>query len=230
MFSRSADLYDAAYSWKDYAQESERVHAAIEARKRSPGRRLLDVACGTGRHLEHLSRWYECEGCDLDPGMLAQARRRLPGVRLFEADMRALDAGARYDAVVCLFSSIGYVADPAPAVAAMARHLELGGVLLVEPWLTPEAVRPHVSAFFVDGDDLKLCRMSSATVEGRRMALEFSYLVGRDGRVEHFQETHETWLHTDAEYRAAFERAGLEVEHDPEGPMGRGLYRGLRRA
>ena len=230
MFSRSADLYDAVYSWKDYAREAEAVHDAIEAHRRSRGRRLLDVACGTGRHLEHLKLWYDCEGCDLDPAMLAVARARHPGLRLFECDMRTLDAGRRYDAVVCLFSAIGYVGELGPAIAALGRHVAPGGVLLVEPWLTPEAVQPpHVSAIFVDRPELKVCRMATGVVEGRRMRLEFEYLVGREARVERFSESHETWLHTDDEYRAAFLEAGLEVEHDPEGPMGRGLYIGLRR-
>jgi ubiquinone/menaquinone biosynthesis C-methylase UbiE len=43
---------------------------------------LLDVACGTGKHLEQLMRWYQVEGLDLDDGLLAIARERLPGVPL----------------------------------------------------------------------------------------------------------------------------------------------------
>jgi SAM-dependent methyltransferase len=229
VFSQTADLYDAFYSWKDYEVEAERVHSAIEARKLSPGRGLLDVACGTGHHLEFLKRWYDCQGCDLDPAMLALARARLPELDLFEADMNNLDSGRAYDAVVCLFSSIGYARDPGLPITAMARHLVPGGVLLVEPWLTPEQFETgKVGAIFVDREDVKACRMNSTSRDGRSSRLDFEYLVGRGGRVEHFTESHQVWLHTEAEYRGAFGAAGLEVELDPEGPMGRGLYIGLK--
>ena len=70
------------YSWKDYPAEVARLEELVEGRKRSSGNRLLDVACGTGRHLELLRERYLVEGLDLDPAMLAIARERLPGVSL----------------------------------------------------------------------------------------------------------------------------------------------------
>lgn len=75
MYAKSAAYYDAvcAASGKDYARESEHLHALIRQHKRSPGQALLDVACGTGSHLAYLRQWYEVEGLDLDPAMLAIA-------------------------------------------------------------------------------------------------------------------------------------------------------------
>jgi SAM-dependent methyltransferase len=227
VFSRSADLYDAVYSFKDYAQEAERVHELIEERR--PGARtLLDVACGTGKHLEQLRRWYEVTGVDLDPGLLAVARERLPDVALHEGDMRSFDLGRRFDAVTCLFSSIGYTGDEEglrAAIAALAAHLEPGGVLVVEPWLEPDdwiVNRPHVLT--VDEPELKVSRMNVSTREGRLAIMHFHYLVGTPDGVQRFEERHEAALFTDEEYRTAFRAAGLTVEHDPEGLIGRGLY------
>lgn len=58
MYRREARLYDLEYAEKDYAGEAARLHELIQAR--SPrGRTLLDVACGTGKHLEHLRAWYD---------------------------------------------------------------------------------------------------------------------------------------------------------------------------
>ena len=108
MFSRSAHLYDAVYAFKDYAAEVERLRQVIDARVPS-ARTLLDVACGTGMHLAELRRWYEVEGLDLDPQLLAFARERLPDVPLHEGDMTAFDLGREFDVVTCLFSSIAYV-------------------------------------------------------------------------------------------------------------------------
>ena len=80
MFTNSAHIYDAVYSFKDYAAESARLHALIE--ERSPGAStLLDVACGTGKHLEQLRAWYEVSGLDLDPQLLEIAKERARGRR-----------------------------------------------------------------------------------------------------------------------------------------------------
>jgi SAM-dependent methyltransferase len=233
MFRQSARIYDAVYAWKDYVGEAERVHELVQARK--PGAAsLLDVACGTGMHLAELRRWYRCEGLDLDADLLAVARERLPDAPLHQGDMRDFDLGRRFDAVTCLFSSIGYlmtVEALEAAIAAMARHVEPGGVLVVEPWLSPEAVQvPHVAAVFVDEPDLKIARVNTIEVDGRTSSFDFHYLVGTPERVETFVEHHELALFTHEEHVAAFRAAGLEVEHDEEGLMGRGLYIGLRPA
>ena len=227
MFSRSARIYDAIYaSIRDYPREAAELDRLIQERR--PGARtLLDVACGTGAHLEHLEG-YGVEGLDLDPEMLAVARERLPDVPFYEGDMAAFDLGERFDAVVCMFSSIGYVRTEerlSSAIASMARHLEPGGVLVVEPWLSPDVwMDRHVGAVFVDDPELKIARMNVAQREGTVSMFEFEYLVGTPDGIERFTERHELGLFTVEQYLQAFRIAGLEAEHDQEGPMGRGLY------
>lgn len=108
MFRHSAHVYDLLYeaTGKDYGAEATTLHGLIQ--QRSPGARsLLDVACGTGGHLVYLRHWYEVMGLDIDPGMLGEAQRRLPGETFVEGDMRSFDIDKKFDAVVCLFSSIG---------------------------------------------------------------------------------------------------------------------------
>ena len=235
MYARSARVYDALYAtFKDFAAEAEQVHALIQSLK--PGARtLLDVACGTGAHLEHLARHYEAEGLDLSPEMLAIARERLPTTELHEADMADFELGRRFDAVVCLFSSIGYartVERLRASVASMARHLEPGGVLVVEPWFEPGGWRGASGPYsvFVDEPDLKVARVNLSPPAGETVVLEMHHVVGTPEGVESFVERHELGMFTREEYLGAFRAAGLEPEHDPEGLMGRGLYVAVRGA
>jgi len=233
MYARSAAIYDAVYSFKDYADEAAQVRALIH--ERNPGAHtLLDIACGTGKHLEHFSRHFAVEGLDFSPEQLAIARGRLPGVPLYEGDMADFALGKRFDAVTCLFSAIGSVGTIGrldSALRAIAAHLEPGGVLIVEPWITPDDWRTGgVHAIFVDEPELKIARMNVSERVGDLAVMDMHYLVGTPGGVESYTERFELGLFTHNEYLSAFRAAGLEVSHDPDGLIGRGLYIGAPRS
>ena len=151
----------------------------------------------------------------LDPELLAAARERLPGVPLHQADMRALDLGRTFDVVTCLFSAIGYMLDLdqlAEATTALANHVAPGGLLLVEPWLTPDAWqagRPHALA--AQDDRLAVTRMSRSGVDGRISWVEMDYLVSDGTTLEQLSERHELGPRTLAE-------AELDQRHKPAKP------------
>ena len=229
MFSKSAHFYDALYSWKDYPAEAKVLHGLIV--DAAPGARtLLDVACGTGAHLEHLAAFFEVSGLDLDPELLALARERVPEATLYVGDMRSFDLERRFGAVTCMFSSIGYVREVsrlADAVKAMASHLEPGGVLILEPWFgADEFDDGRTDELEARDGDLQIKRIAFSRKEGSLSFVDFRYEVRRgDGPLETFTEEHVMGLFSDDEYRNAIRGAGLELlAFDPEGPTGRGLY------
>ena len=231
-YTSRPELYDLEYSFKDYAGEVATLERIV-AERNPTARTLLDVACGTGRHLEHLRTRFECEGADLDGGLLDVARRRVPGVPLQQADMRDFDLGRRFDVVTCLFSAIGFVGGPdglAATARAFARHLNPGGLALVEPWLTPNVWmpnRPHLLTH--EEPDLVLARATLSGLRDERVSTtEMHYVVATPARVEHFVEQHDLYLFTNDEMRRAFETAGLDVDYDADGLMGRGLWICLR--
>ena len=163
--------------------------------------------------------------------MLEVARQRLPGIVFHQADMVDFNLGRKFDAIVCLFSSIGYVKTVSrlkQTLRNMARHLHPGGVLIVEPWLKPEVYKPgKLHAVFVDQPDLKLARMSISEREGSIAKFDFHFLVATHEGIEYFVEHHEMGLFSHEDYVAAFKEAGLEVTCDSEGLTGRGLYIGI---
>ena len=232
MFTRSERLYDAIYRWKDYKAEASRLAEIIGSHKRSSGNDLLDVACGTGGHIPHLSEAFRVEGLDLDPKMADIARAKHPDVPIHVGDMVDFDLGRRFDVVVSLFSSIGYVRTPerlALAVHNMARHVRPGGVLIVEPYFTPQAWKPRTmapKANIADDPEVTIVRMVDWVREADVVKFTFHYLVGTARGVEHFTEPHQMGLFSDDQHRAAFAAAGMVVTLDEEGLMGRGLYIG----
>jgi SAM-dependent methyltransferase len=132
-----APLYDELTH--DYPHE--RWVADMESLARRyglPGRDLLDVACGTGKSTLPLARrGYRATACDLSPGMVAGAARRLAqyGVRPVAADMRALPWRDCFDFVTCLDDAVNYLLsaeDLAAALRSMAAAMRAGGLLVFD--------------------------------------------------------------------------------------------------
>jgi ubiquinone/menaquinone biosynthesis C-methylase UbiE len=233
MFAQSSSYYDAIFAKKDYAGEVSKLANIIRSNLQRPARSLLDVACGTGRHLEHFAPWMEVEGIDLNEELLRLARKRLPHVRFHSGDMRNFDLGREFDVVTCLFSAITYVqtADAlSQAIVSMARHVVPNGLLIIEPWWSPEkwVVDHKARALFVDEPDLKLVRMALSGRDGDLGTVELHFLVGSDEGIQSFTELHRFALFTGEQMRAAFEGAGLQMSYDPVGPCGRGVYVGSK--
>ncbi len=237
MFHHSAHVYDLLYesSGKDYLAEAGALHALIQ--QRAPGAvSLLDVACGTGSHLVHLRRWYEVVGVDIDPGMLDQARHRLPTDFFVEGDMRTFCLHRTFDAVSCLFSSVGYMGsdrDLNEAVSTMASHLRPGGVFVMDGWVRPEAWEEDAPISLQTAADeiLTVARMSRSRREGATTYLEMHHLIGSAQGIDHAVDTHVLTLFDASQYVASLQIAGLIDIESIESPMpGRDRYIARARA
>lgn len=230
MFSASAELYDLVYSgFKDYRTETTELVAAIR-RLHPRARTVLDVACGTGEHARLLAEehGFDTDGLDLDPAFVRIARGKLPRGSVYQGDMTSFELPQRYDVILCLFSSIGYVRTLENVRRTLDRfreHLAEGGIALIEPWFTPGVLQPgRVSLNTAENDSVTVARMSHMDVEGRLSRLRFEYLIGRPGGIEHAVEMHELGLFTTEELLECFREAGLQTTHDPKGPSNRGLF------
>ncbi|MCR8845885.1 class I SAM-dependent methyltransferase [Paenibacillus sp. SC116] len=227
MFDKSAQLYDVIYSFKDYEQEAEQIRDYMHSRH-PEAKTVLDVACGTGRHVEYLNRDYNVDGIDLNKEFVALAQQRNPDSSFWCEDMTRFDVGRKYDVVMCLFSSIAYAKTLDAVVRTVqqfSNHLEDGGLILIEPWFTPKAWQPgFVSMIQHKTEEYQICRMTHADTENELSILNFEYLIGSKTGIEHRKERHELGLFGQKELTQAFESIGMKVEYDPVGLIGRGMY------
>lgn len=128
-----APAYDALTAGYPYDRWLEALeHLALE--HGLPGRRVLDIACGTGKSFLPLrARGYDVVACDISTEMLRQARVKAPEVRLYQADMRALPAFGTFDLVTCLDDALNYLVSETELEAALrgvAHNLERDGVAI----------------------------------------------------------------------------------------------------
>lgn len=231
-----AEVYELTYRsrGKDWGEEAAEVARRIRAR-RPRARSLLDVACGTGAHLEAFrSSFDHVEGLEISRAMRERAVRRLPGVTVHDGDMRDFALGRAFDSVTCLYTAIAYlptVAAMRAAVRSMADHLVPGGVLVVEPWWPPEKfTEGFVGADLVRDNGTVVARVSHSTRHGRAAHMDQRWVVGRPAGLREFRTVEVFTMFTVEEYLAAFEDSRCVVEHEESGLNGYGLFIGVRRA
>jgi len=113
--------------------------AVWKALKLKRGSRVLDLACGTGRHSILLARRGAAVlGVDKTPSYLEEARRRAASIkncRFALGDMRRLPFENEFDGAINLWTSFGYFAKPSDdlkALKGVARALKPGGLFLIE--------------------------------------------------------------------------------------------------
>jgi malonyl-CoA O-methyltransferase len=130
------DVLDAYAQWAGaYAPEAHNLlmqleeQAVLELLPDAAGRRLLDLACGSGRYLKRLAPGSgRAVGLDFSRPMLARAASL--GRPLVQADLLSLPlASGSFDLIVCGLA-VGHMADLAVSVSEMARVLVAGGVLV----------------------------------------------------------------------------------------------------
>ena len=218
--SLHARHYDLIYAGKPYAAEAAFVDRAI-ARPRGT---LLDLACGTGRHAVEFSRLgWTVTGVDYGADLLQRARANAQAagvaVAVLEQDMRHLDLGAeRFDAVTCLFDSIGYPQTDDGVVAALTgarRHLAPDGVLVAEFLHGPAMVAGYdplkVRTWRLD-DGGELLRVSRTRLDLEASVMHVAYdllELGPDGRYERSAEEQANRYFTVSDMRGLVRRAGL---------------------
>jgi ubiquinone/menaquinone biosynthesis C-methylase UbiE len=206
--------YEPLFSLEEDRQQVARL---LDLLALPSGARVLDCPCGQGRHAHLLAEaGFDVDGVDYSAPLLARAKARGTGrtLRYTKADMRRLPARwtGRFDAVVNLFTSFGFFADPADDARVLrefARVLTPGGVLI---WHGGD--RDGVMAKFVSRDWW-------TTSDGTLVAQErhFDPLTGfltvescwRGPRVRE-DRVHRIRLYTPSQLAELMRDAGLVVE------------------
>jgi SAM-dependent methyltransferase len=101
---------------------------------------VLEAGCGTGRVGRELARrGVEVVGVDLDEEMLGTARRKAPNIEWRLADLKNVDLGRSFDAIVLAGNVMIFLESGAEqaVITNMARHLQGGGLLIAGFQLLP---------------------------------------------------------------------------------------------
>jgi SAM-dependent methyltransferase len=212
-----AGVYDGLTADHDYERWTATLEQLAE-RHGLRGRRLLDLACGTGKSfMPFLRRGFTVTACDVSSGMLAEARRKAGGrARLVHADMRRLPALGVHDLVTCLDDAINYLDGPrdlSAAFAGVARSLAPGGVFVFDANTLGvyRTLFARDTCFEQDGCFFALRGEAGSTLgedEPAPMTIE-AFRPEPGGAWSRVTSRHRQRHHSDAAIRSALAAAGL---------------------
>ncbi len=199
-----ADAYDAIYRSKDYKSEVDLIERLLVEHGIEGPRRVLDIGCGTGSHALPLAeRGHTVVGVDRSPDMLTRARQKastagLQTVVFHDGDSRELDLGRSFDAVLMMFTVLGYHTEDADVTAALAtvrRHLVPGGLFVFDVWNGPAVLadRPGDRQVDITENATRVTRRTSARLDEAKHLCHVHFdleRAGANGTTERWPEEH----------------------------------------
>jgi SAM-dependent methyltransferase len=167
LFADYAQFYDLLYRDKPYKKECAYLNKIFNRYSKRPVKFILNLGCGTGNHdliLTHMG--YHVTGVDLSGQMIKIAKKKAAEKKLditfLKQDLRKLNLGRRFDAVVSLFAVMGYQTtnkDFQKALETAFSHLRPGGLFVFDVWFGPAVLiqKPQLKT--------KKIRLGKETVE-----------------------------------------------------------------
>lgn len=198
-YTRYAEIYDQT-GQSEFGLRMRRCVRDLLAQRGWRGRRILDLACGTGAVATAWAQeGYEVIGVDLAAEMLQQAqqRARRMGVRVYfwQQDMRTLSLNVRVDLVTCFYDSVNYLLTLSDLLTVFRRVeavLSPGGFWAFD-LNTLFALSHHWDGLVDAGDDEEVayiwqCLYDPSTCVS---ALRATFFVRRGDLYEKFVEVHQ---------------------------------------
>lgn len=226
LYAELAEWWPLLSPPEDYEEEAARFlellrHALGEA----PGS-LLELGSGGGHLAASMPEGLDLVLLDRSPEMLSASRRLNPGRRHVQADMREVDLGRQFDAIL-LHDAAMYLVEPEDLAATCrvaARHLRPGGAFLVLPDVVAETFEEGITAGGAGPDwgegDGRAARLLEwlwdPDPSDHAYRVDMAFLLREaDGTVRCLHDVHTMALRDRPAWWAAIREAGLQPVQAP---------------
>jgi 2-polyprenyl-3-methyl-5-hydroxy-6-metoxy-1,4-benzoquinol methylase len=216
-FFRGDYLNVYGHTFTDERAEKEAAFVA-RALDLKPGASVLDLCCGQGRHSVQLAkRGFNVTGLDLNPDYVDLTRKAAKAAKVkvetVAADMREIPFAGKFDAIVNMYSSFGYLeseAEDLKVLESAAKALKAGGRILLDMLNREWAIDNYIQNDWHTGADGTLyVERRDLDLATSRMHVHFIVVDSNGGRRESIG--HVIRLYTLTEMTRLLERAGIRL-------------------
>ena len=216
LYGDLSGFYDVMCAEINYAEQCEaalRIHKLFG----NGGLNYLDLACGTGPHIEQFLHYgYRATGLDLNPAMLSQAQARCPSANYSQQNMSDYRFTEHFDLITCFLYSIHYCAPSSQfnaALTATYAALNSGGVFCFDTVdkhtiANDEGIK-HSGTF----EGAPICFQSGWHYSGESdtMALKLKIIRETEDSHQSLEDTHTMCAITINELKNTLIKTGFEV-------------------
>ena len=229
-FDAYADFYDLLYKNKDYKGESAYIDQLMSKFLKSDRKKasLLDLACGTGRHLQELYKvgYRNLSGSDISKPMIEiavkGAAEKGQDIRFHNYSFQKSNKIAKkFDVVISMFSAVNYIttyADQCKTLSNVHGLLNKNGLFIFDYW-NGCAVTDHFSPVKVlrkKNGDSEIIRISETSLDliNQEATIKFTCnYMKKDKRKLQFEETHRLHYYYFSEMKNLLESNSFEIVH-----------------
>jgi SAM-dependent methyltransferase len=182
VFDAYSRYYDLLYQDKDYEGEVEYIDSLLQAYGVSGCCELLEFGSGTGKHGRLLAeKGYNITGIELSDSMVQKAQRT-DGFTCQQGDIRTVNLGRSFDAVLALFHVVSYQTTNADVQAVFQRaseHLKNGGIFVFDVWYSPAVynLKPETRVKRMIDDEVEVIRIAEPDIRPNENRVDVNYTV-----------------------------------------------------
>lgn len=132
LYTTMAPYYDQFNSKVDYEGRANFIRWLIKKYKKTDGKTMLEVACGTGNYTKIFKKDFKVIGVDASRDMLKIAKNKVKGVKFLEGKFGKINLKMKFDIIICK-GSMDYnysYAELSRTLSNFYKQLKPGGVAI----------------------------------------------------------------------------------------------------
>jgi SAM-dependent methyltransferase len=191
--------------------------------KNTDGLKILNLGCGTGMHDRKLvDLGFKVTGMDQSAEMIEIAKQKVPEANYIVGDMSDFDLNEKFDVVICMFSSLGYLAEQDKVngfFESVSKHLVEEGLLILDVWNGLGVVKdpPAIREKIVEDGNLKIVRTSYPNLDVRNFVNNVRFEIKvyeNDKLIDEYEEHHKVRFFLPLEIKQYMEDVGINMLHE----------------
>jgi ubiquinone/menaquinone biosynthesis C-methylase UbiE len=217
LYKKFARFYDKIYSKKKYDEEVAFIKSVANNVK---GRRLLDMACGTGTHAKKLAdSGFDVTGIDISQEMLNIAKAKAKSSKFLKGSMQSFKSKAKFDILTCLFTAMNYNKNSSELERTIRNFYNLlnkGGVLIFDLGLVKGQEKKKSGAFIdtYSEKDLQIARISQwnpSDEDAKVYDANFLMFIKEKGKFDFEIDEHKLGIFSIADVKQIMIKVGFSV-------------------